>query len=123
MANSSDFFLDCGTYAKHRDAKLAEALTSFFFFRNGFQILDYDPPGADGNEGDLTIQWRTSTRIFVEIKNPSWLGELLPRTKGEQDRLTKQQWRQVTPCKLPHEVATGFKRNTQQRRAKRRRRT
>ena len=38
----------------HRDAAMAEAWTSFFLFRNGFRILGYDPPGADGNEGDLT---------------------------------------------------------------------
>src|ERR1043166_4373867 len=47
--------------AKHRDAKLAEARVSFFLFRNGFRIIEYDPAGADGTEGDLVVQWRDST--------------------------------------------------------------
>ena len=58
----------------------------------GFAGPEYDPPGANGNEGDLTIQWRTSAPIFVEVKNPNWRGELL-RIKTDQDRLTNEQWR------------------------------
>jgi hypothetical protein len=78
--------------AKQRDAKLAEARVSFFLFRNGFRILEYDPSGADCTEGDLLVQWQDATPIFVETKGPSWRGELLPRTEAERARMTPQQW-------------------------------
>lgn len=77
--------------AKHRDAKLAEARVSFFLFRNGFRILEYDPSGADGTEGDLLVQWQDATPIFVETKGPSWRGELLPRAEDERSRITAPQ--------------------------------
>lgn len=78
-------------HAKHRDAKLAEARVSFFLHRNGFKILEYDPPGANGNGGDLRVQWRETKPIFVEIKHPNWHGELAPRTKRKQQGLTTEQ--------------------------------
>jgi hypothetical protein len=77
--------------SKHRDSKLTEARISFFLFRNGFRILEYDPPGANGSEGDLTVQWQSTNPIFVEIKNPSWHGELRPREEEEKAKLTGPQ--------------------------------
>jgi hypothetical protein len=77
--------------AKQRDAKLAEARVSFFFHRNSFRILAYDPPGSDGSEGDLLIQWGDTAPIFVEVKAPSWRGELFPRTEEAKRLLTPVQ--------------------------------
>jgi hypothetical protein len=67
---------------------------AFFFSRNGFRILEYDPPGADDTKGDLIIQWRETTPIFVEIKAPSWHGELTSRADCAQ-KLTPQRFASV----------------------------
>lgn len=79
---------------KHRDAALAEARVSFFLDRLGFRILKYDPPGANGNEGDLVVEWPGSPEIFVEIKAPSWRSEVVPDGAAKA-KLTPTQWNAV----------------------------
>jgi hypothetical protein len=61
-----------------RDGALAEARTGFFFSRNGFRILRWEPEAINGHPGDLEIQWRDTEPIFVEVKGPGWEGELSP---------------------------------------------
>jgi hypothetical protein len=80
--------------AKQRDSNLAEARASFFFHRNGFSILGYNPPGANGNEGDLLIQWGAGPPVFVEVKAPSWRGELFSRSADGMSSLKSEerQW-------------------------------
>jgi hypothetical protein len=39
----------------------------------------------------LVIQWHETTPIFVEIKAPSWRGELTPRADAGKSKLTPQQ--------------------------------
>lgn len=59
-----------------RDGALAEARTGFFFHRNGFRILQWEPEAVAGRPGDLDIQWRDTEPFFVEVKGPGWEGEL-----------------------------------------------
>jgi hypothetical protein len=59
-----------------RDGALAEARAGFFFVRNGFRILRWQPEEVQGRPGDLEIQWRDLEPIFVEVKGPGWQGEL-----------------------------------------------
>ena len=59
-----------------RDGALAEARTGFFFSRNGFRIVEWEPEAVMGRPGDLEIQWRDTPTIFVEVKGPGWEGEL-----------------------------------------------
>lgn len=59
-----------------RDAALAEARAAFFFARNGFRILAWEPEAVAGRPGDLEIQWTNTEPIFVEVKGPGWEGEL-----------------------------------------------
>jgi len=59
-----------------RDGALAEARVAFFFFRNGFNILSWEPKGAGTYLGDIAIQWRELPGVFVEVKGPRWEGEL-----------------------------------------------
>jgi len=59
-----------------RDGALAEARVAFFFHRNGFSILSWEPKGASNRFGEFEIQWKNTRPIFVEVKGPRWEGEL-----------------------------------------------
>jgi hypothetical protein len=59
-----------------RDGALAEARVAFFFHRNGFSILSWEPKGASNRFGEFEIQWKNARPIFVEVKGPRWEGEL-----------------------------------------------
>jgi hypothetical protein len=65
----------CGREAE-RDGALAEARMGFFFSRNGFRILRWEPVEVLNRPGDLDIQWGDTEPIFVEVKGPGWEGEL-----------------------------------------------
>lgn len=67
-----------------RDGALAEARVGFFFHRNGFRILQWEPAEVPDHPADIEIQWRDTDSIFVEVKGPGWEGELSPRE--HQDR-------------------------------------
>jgi hypothetical protein len=72
---------------REKTAALAEARAGFFFHRNGFRILRWEPEEVAGRPGDLEIQWRDSEPIFVEVKGPDWEGELTDaeRRAGRKD--------------------------------------
>lgn len=61
---------------REKTAALAEARAGFFFKRNGFRILRWEPEEVPDHPGDVDIQWRESEPIFVEVKGPDWEGEL-----------------------------------------------
>lgn len=63
--------------ARERDGALAEARAGFFFHRNGFQILKWEPEAMPGIPGDIEISWYNTEALFLEVKNPTWEGELL----------------------------------------------
>jgi hypothetical protein len=75
-------------------------LVSFFFKRNGFDILRYDPDTI--NNIDFEIQWRDSPIICCEVKNPGWEGELTEEEKkGARKGLPKYisgEARTINPC-------------------------
>ena len=62
--------------SRARDAALAEARVAFFLFRNGFRLVEWDPPGNNGRIGEFSIQWNNGPVVFVEVKAPDWEGEL-----------------------------------------------
>jgi hypothetical protein len=62
--------------AKERNAALAEARAGFYFHRNGFQIVRWEPEAVPGIPGDLEIAWHDTEPLFLEVKCPSWEGEL-----------------------------------------------
>lgn len=64
--------------AREYEGALAEARAGFFFHRNGFRILRWEPEAIAGRPGDLEIQWRDGVPVFVEVKGPGWEGELSP---------------------------------------------
>ncbi len=60
----------------NRDGAIAEARVAFFFHRNGFSIISWEPKGASNRLGEFEIQWKNTQSIFVEVKGPRWEGEL-----------------------------------------------
>ena len=64
--------------AREWEGALAEARAGFFFHRNGFRILRWEPEAVQGRPGDLEIRWRDTLPIFVELKGSGWEGELTP---------------------------------------------
>lgn len=62
--------------AKERNAALAEARAGFYFHRNGFAILRWEPEVVPGIPGDIEISWRDTEPLFLEVKCPRWEGEL-----------------------------------------------
>jgi hypothetical protein len=64
-----------------RDGALAEARVAFFFHRNGFRIVSWEPKGASDRFGEFEIQWGNTKPIFVEVKGPRWEGELTEEEK------------------------------------------
>lgn len=75
---------------QHRDACLAEARAAFYLHRNGFQIMEWEPAGEGTTRGDLTISCLGSHNVFVEVKQPGWQGERLPRRRSELRSLTPE---------------------------------
>jgi hypothetical protein len=72
---------------REKTAALAEARAGFFFHRNGFRIIRWEPEEVSGHPGDLDIQWRESEPIFIEVKCPDWQAELtdVERQNGRKD--------------------------------------
>jgi hypothetical protein len=62
--------------AWERDGALAEARAGLYFHRNGFRILGWEPVAVAGIPGDIEISWRDTEPLFLEVKCPSWEGEL-----------------------------------------------
>ena len=67
--------------ARERDGALAEARAGFYFHRNSFRVLRWEPEEVPGIPGDLEIVWRDTEPIFLEVKCPSWEGELTDEEK------------------------------------------
>jgi hypothetical protein len=62
--------------ARQRNSALAELRVAFFLFRNQFPVVEWEPIGANNREGEFTIRTPAGANIFVEVKSPSWEGEL-----------------------------------------------
>jgi hypothetical protein len=61
---------------EHRSAALAEARCAFFLHRNGFRICDWEPLAVGRQPGDFSVCLDPAAPIFVEVKAPTWQGEL-----------------------------------------------
>lgn len=85
---------------RQRDAAFAEARVGFFFHRNHFKILTWSPKETNC-PGDLEIQWRDTSPIFIEVKGPTWQAELTPEERlagrKSQPRIVDGQVRSVNP--------------------------
>jgi hypothetical protein len=75
---------------QHRDACLAEARGAFHLNRNGFRIIQWEPRGEGHTKGEVLVSLPDSPDIFVEIKQPGWQGEQIPRRVAERETLSKE---------------------------------
>jgi Holliday junction resolvase-like predicted endonuclease len=64
------------TNAEHRTAALTEARAAWFLHQLGFSILEWEPIAINQRPGDLMISLVDSRPVFVEVKAPTWQGEL-----------------------------------------------
>lgn len=84
-----------------RDGALCEILTSFFFNRHRFKVIDYEPEEIMNRPGDLIVQWRDTLPIFIEVKSPGWKGELTEEEKiglrGKRPRIIGGESRSSDP--------------------------
>jgi hypothetical protein len=69
-----------------RDGALAEAYVSYFFSRCGFRLLQYHPEAVPGKPMDLEAQYGLGDSFYVEVKGPSWKGEV---PEGERNKRVK----------------------------------
>jgi len=84
-----------------RDGAIAEARVAFFFNRNGFSIISWEPPGEKNRLGEFEIIWPNTKPIFVEVKGPRWEGELndeeLHRARCKEQKYPNGETRFVQP--------------------------
>jgi hypothetical protein len=87
--------------AWERDGALAEARAGFYFHRNGFRILQWEPIAVVGIPGDIEISWRDTDPTFLEVKCPSWEGELekkeIQAGRTEQPKYISAEGRPIDP--------------------------
>lgn len=74
--------------AWERDGAMAEARAGFYFHLNRFRILTWEPVAVSGIPGDIEIDLHGTEALFLEVKCPSWEGELEKRERnaGRTDR-------------------------------------
>jgi hypothetical protein len=68
---------------QHRDARLAEARGAFYLSRNGFRVVEWEPPGEGLTRGEVMVSLPGAPHVFVEVKQPGWQGEQRPRRIAE----------------------------------------
>ena len=71
------------------EGAFAEARVGYFFKRNGFKILNWEPMEVPDRPGDIDIQWMDTEPIFVEVKGPGWEGELAAEVRNDRKLLPK----------------------------------
>jgi hypothetical protein len=76
---------------KHRDACLAEARGAFHLSRNGFRVVQWEPPGEGRKKGEVLVRLAHSPSVFVEIKQPGWQGETFPLRLAERRNLSPEE--------------------------------
>lgn len=72
--------------ARQRDAALSELRVAFFLSRNEFVVEEWETVGASNREGEFTIKTPAGEKIFVEVKAPTWQGELSEEELLHSDR-------------------------------------
>jgi hypothetical protein len=68
---------------QHRDASFAEARGAFHLARNGFRVVQWEPPGEGTTKGEAQVSLAGAPDIFVEVKQPGWQGEHIPPLRRE----------------------------------------
>jgi hypothetical protein len=86
-----------------RDSALDEIRIAYYFHRNEFEIVEWEPVGQHNRMGEYLVRGPSNVDVFVEVKGPRWEGELKPweiqqgRTKQPKDLDSEARW--VSPRK------------------------
>jgi hypothetical protein len=70
------FFSRLTASRTQRDEALEELRVALFFYKNGFPITAWEPPGAGGTVEEFCLGTPGSPDTFVEVKSPGWESEL-----------------------------------------------
>jgi hypothetical protein len=71
-----------------RDETFAEIAVAMMLANDGFPILRWEPPGANGKVGEYEIGV-DDVPIFVEVKSPGWESEYDPADRDARTRQPK----------------------------------
>ena len=82
--------------AKQRNAALNEIRVAYFFDRNSFPLLEWEPEGKGASKGEFWIGGPNAEEIFVEVKGPSWEGELWDFGKKDPKELSPTEMQVIT---------------------------
>jgi hypothetical protein len=66
---------------RQRDSALMELRVARHLQENGFTVVEWEPPGADGSKGEFVVESQSKERVFVEVKGPGWQGEVTPEQR------------------------------------------
>jgi hypothetical protein len=93
---------------RQRDKCLNELRLAYFFRSLGFDITEWDPPGANGKKGEFNLAVPGEPSVFVEVKSRGWESELSePQLKADLAKLSKYEvwkggavgnWKAVHRC-------------------------
>ena len=80
---------------RQRDKSLNELRLAYFFRSLGFDITEWDPPGANGKKGEFNLAVPGEPSVFVEVKSRGWESELseLQRKTGLAKRPKYEVWK------------------------------
>lgn len=80
---------------RQRDKALSELRLAYLFKSLGFDITQWDPPGANGMIGEFLLASLGESDVFVEIKSRGWESELTQAQKdaGFAKRLKFDVWK------------------------------
>lgn len=59
-----------------RDAALMELRVAYFLTQSGFPVVEWGPRGRGNTVGEFSVEGPSGKGVFVEVKNPSWRGEV-----------------------------------------------
>lgn len=61
---------------RQRDKSLNELRLAYFFKSLGFDVTEWDPPGASRKKGEFSLAVPGEPPVFVEVKSRGWESEL-----------------------------------------------
>jgi len=67
----------------------------FISARNGFRVVEWEPPGEGMTRGEALVSLLGSPDVFVEVKQPGWQGERRPRRIRDLRALSPESREQI----------------------------
>lgn len=61
---------------RDRNKTLSELRVAYFFAKNGFPVVEWEPPGLGTRRGEFVLSVAGRERVFVEVKSRGWESEL-----------------------------------------------